>query len=48
MCSDAAITIIEAPISGARYQELVAPLVNPATADQPGARPHIYVLSLLA
>jgi|HubBroStandDraft_6_1064221.scaffolds.fasta_scaffold932561_2 hypothetical protein len=23
---------------GARYQELIAPLVNPTTADQPGAR----------
>lgn len=26
---------------GARYQALIAPLVNPTTADQPGARPYI-------
>ena len=33
---------------GARYQELIAPLVNPTTADQPGARQYIYALPLLA
>ena len=33
---------------GARYQELIAPVVNPATADQPGARQYIYALPLLA
>jgi hypothetical protein len=33
---------------GARYQELIARLVNPTTADQPGGRPYIYALPLLA
>jgi hypothetical protein len=33
---------------GARYQELIAPLVNPTTADQPGARQYIHALPLLA
>jgi hypothetical protein len=33
---------------GARYQELIAPLVNPTTADQPGAGQYICALPLLA